>query len=474
MGPGRHLGRAALALLLLAAAACGPGEAPAPRASGGDPDIVLVVVDTLRPDQLPCYGAPTRAAPFLAELAERSLVFEEVWSTSTWTAPATASLFTSTDPERHGVVTGMWAYHELLRRGAELRINRIRRSLETLPQFLATRGYTTFGVSANPNVSAKMGFRRGFEHFQLFVYNGIDNGRAEMVVDQALAWAPELRAARPFFLYLHFMDPHEPYVRNERWIDPDAPPARHPVGDRAAYASEIRYLDEQLRRLADALDLLRDAVVIVVADHGQEFEEHGGLGHGFQLHAELSRVPLIVHLPGEGAPRGRVAGRASVLDVLPTLRALLGAPPSPQDAGLALLRDGQPVAIPARDLFLARVVRGPGGDEVARKRAVGRGEWKLILSEPQGRAALYDLAADPGEQRDLAWARPQLVHELRGAIERHSAAQRGEAPEAVPFQPSASELEALRRLGYADEPDAPRAASEPTPPASPAEAHRRP
>lgn len=444
--------RALLSLLLLLAVGC----AAEPRAD--DPSIVLVVVDTLRPDGLPFYGGE-KPTPFLSALAERSLVFEEVWSTSTWTAPATASIFTSTHPERHGVETGMWAYHNLMQQGMEVRINRIRRSLETIPEFLSAHGYTTFGVSSNPNVSGPMGFRQGFDHFELFVYNGIDNARADMVVDRALAWAPELRSSEPFFLYLHFMDPHEPYVRNEQWIDPHERPTEDPNADRAAYDSEIGFLDAQLGRLFRELDVLDEAIIVVTSDHGQEFREHGGLGHGFTLYSELTRVPLLLHLPGRSAPRGRVAGRASVLDVLPTLRGLLGAPVSPQDAGVALLREGRPVALPERDLFASRVLRAPDG-KLLRKRSVARGDFKLILTGAEARAELYDLGVDPGEQRDLAAARPEVVGELRAALDRHVAALPDRPAEAVrTYRPSDAELDALRRLGYVEEQAGPDAAA---------------
>jgi arylsulfatase A-like enzyme len=439
--------RAFLLLAPLLAAASGGCSRPEAPASGGPRRIVVIVIDTLRADALPFYGADAEAAPFLAELAQRSLVFERAWAASTWTAPSTASIFTARYPNQHGVVLGLRARREEGKVGA-VEINRLPESLETLPVFLRSRGYATYGASANVNVGPVIGFERGFDRFELLRYR--QGYGAAALVDHVLEWKDELLAAPKSFLYLHVMDPHPPYERHARWMPADAPRPERALADRPAYASEIRFVDEALRRLFDELHLVGEAVVFLTADHGQEFEEHGGLGHGFQLYDELTHVPLLLHLPGPDAPRGHVARDVSNLDILPTLRFLLGAPPAPGEAGVSLLPVQDDDGASARPIFAMRT--NDEGSVRADKRAVLRGREKLIVTEPSGRAELYDVVADPGERNDLAGARPERVRALRALLDGQArsaaASQRGAAQA---YLPSREEARLLEELGYAEE-----------------------
>jgi arylsulfatase A-like enzyme len=427
------------------------GCQPEPAAPAEGRNVVLIVIDTLRPDRLPIYGCERQTAPFLDGLASRSLVFLHARSASSWTAPAMASIFTSTYPNQHGVVAGMIVLATRAMQGQKLRINRLPETLETIPIFMERAGYATFGVSANPNVGRGMGFTRGFERFSSIPYTG-SAGTAGEVVDALLEWKQEILRAERFFLYLHLMDPHEPYRRHEEWIAPGALVPHKPMEDLAAYDSEIRYLDNQLRRLFEELDLGRETLVLVTSDHGQEFREHGGLGHGFKLYPELTRVPLILHLPGENAPTGRIGGNVSTLDILPTLRRLLGAPPSSQDVGVALLDPGKPISTPERELFAMRTSHYH--KRILRKRSVLRGSLELIVSEPRGRAELYDLASDPGAHTNLAEAHPAKVRALRAALDaQESAAQSAAHATVGSYEPTQRELEALRTLGYVESDD---------------------
>jgi arylsulfatase A-like enzyme len=424
------------------------GCQPEPTAPAEGRNVVLIVVDTLRPDRLPIYGCERQTAPFLDELASRSLVFLDARSVSSWTAPATASIFTSTYPNQHGIVTGMITFATRAMLGEKLRINRLPEALETIPIFMERAGYATFGVSANPNVGRGMGFTRGFERFSSIPYTG-SAGTAGEVVDALLEWKQDILRAEPFFLYLHLMDPHEPYRRHEAWIAPGTLVPHEPMEDLAAYDSEIRYLDEQLRRLFEELGLGRETLVLVTSDHGQEFREHGGVGHGFKLYPELTRVPLILHLPGDNAPTGRIGGNVSILDILPTLRRLLGAPPSTQDVGVALLDPGKPVSPPERELFAMRTLQRPNA--IRRKRSVLRGNLELIFSEPRGRVELYDLASDPGAHTNLAEAHPAKVRTLRATLDAQESAAKATGHASVgSYEPTQRELDALRTLGYVE------------------------
>lgn len=416
------------------------GCAPTPTWNG---NIVLIVIDTLRADALPFHGAPRENAPFLGSLAADALVFENAWTTSSWTAPAAASLFTSTYPNEHGVQTGIRTFRNQRGASPDIEINRIPESFETIPTFLRSRGYRTFGASANLNVDEAMGFARGFDRFVMTGYTRRTDGRK--LASALLSWRDEILEATPFFLYVHFMDPHVPHHRREDLLPANAaaPPVLG-IEDRDAYDSEVRFVDDLLRRIFESLPL-DGALVIVTSDHGQEFGDHGDFGHGFQLYSELTHVPLLLRHPG--GPAGRVALDVSTIDILPTLRSLVGAPSSPQDRGASLLPGDAPGE--GRAIF---AMRTRARDARQKKRAVMRDGLKLIVTEPERSRELYDLRADPGETQNLAATRAEDVRRLEALLEAQDASRdlsvhrRAEILEASPEL-----VERLEELGYVED-----------------------
>lgn len=409
------------------------------------PNVLVVVVDTLRADHLPFYGYEVNSAPFLAEWAPRSIVFDNAWSTSSWTAPATASLFTGVYPVQHGVHLGIKA-HELLQRGgavqqrggAKVTLDRVPDALETLPEFFRSQGYRTFGVSDNPNVSDAQGFAAGFDRFANFSYAGADR------VNEAIAsWDAERKSAEPWFVYLHYMDPHEPYNARRPWL---RRPATNDVRDvkAAAYDSEIGWVDEHLRAVFEQLGVDDSTLVVFVADHGEEFGDHGGTSHRFKLYSELMRVPFFLYLPGI-APR-RVEADVSLVDLLPTLRSFLALPASEQDAGVDLTQvdsidDG---VEPDRAVFASRTTG------LAWKHAIVRGRYKLIATRPGGNE-LYDLESDPGEQHDLSGELPELLEELLQESNRMRSSARRWEQKSITREVSDEELRRLGELGYVED-----------------------
>ncbi len=434
-----------LVALVFAAGAAGVGC----DSAEWDGNVVLIVIDTLRADRLPFYGCEKDTAPFLDELAADSVLFESAWSTSSWTAPATASIFTGTYPNQHGVVTNLRIERLLEARGAPIELNRIPESFETIPLFLRSQGYRTFGVSSNPNVDSRLGFDRGFDRFAMINYHA--GGDASTLAAKLLEWKSEIAQAERFFLYMHLMDPHGPYVRHEQWIPENERPKKPNRADRGAYDSEIRYADEQIRRLFSELPL-DDALAIVTSDHGQEFKDHGSIGHHFQLYSELTRALLMFRLPG-AEPR-RVGGHVSNVDILPTLRALLGAPTSPRDVGRPLLGGDSPAG--PRDAVFA--MRTELLRDNLEKRAVITGRFKLIRTngaeneEAIEQTELYDLVADPGEMHNLATERPAIRRELEELLVTQArSGDVGAWEKAESFVPSASEIKMLEDLGYVTE-----------------------
>lgn len=411
-----------------------------------DGNVVLVVVDTLRADRLPFYGSDKSTAPFLTELAADSVVFERAWSTSSWTGPATASIFTGTYPNQHGVFTNLRIERLREERDEPIELNRIPGSLETIPQFMHAQGYRTFGVSSNPNIDTRLGFDRGFDRFAMINYH--EGGHASTLANKLLEWKSEIAESDRFFVYVHLMDPHGPYTRHEQWIPAEEPPVKPRRADRGAYDSEIRYADEQLRRLFEELPF-DNALAILTSDHGQEFNDHGDIGHHFQLYSELTQMLMMFRLPGT-APR-RVASNVSGIDIFPTLRALLAQPASPQDVGRPLL-GSEPAAGRSAPVFSMRTELL---HNVLKKRAVVAGKFKLIrtLGGEQGEEVeLYDLAADPRETHNVANELPAKLAELRVLLA-HQAEQTDVAAweKADDFVPTAAEAKMLEDLGYVTE-----------------------
>jgi len=420
----------------LAALVCGVAwgcDRPAPDR----PNVLVVVVDTLRADRLPFYGCDENTAPFLEEWAARSVVFERAWSTSSWTAPASASLFTGVYPLQHGVHLGVKAFQLFQRGGAQLELDRVPDALETLPELFRSLGYRTFGVSDNPNVSEAQGFAAGFDRFENFSYAGADRVNAVLA-----SWQAEIAEAKPWFVYLHYMDPHQPYHARRPWHRPSPAKDRHAVSG-AAYDSEIGWVDAHLREAFERLAVDASTLVVFTADHGEEFGEHGGGGHRFKLYSELTRIPLFLHHPGV-TPR-RVRANVSIVDLLPTLRSLLGLPASEQDAGIdltSLYAAGDELS-EKRTIFASRTTG------MAWKRAVVRGPYKLILTKPGG-TELYDLESDPGEQTNLAGERPALARELlRSSGDFRASARRWDGSRTT-VEVSEEDLRRLEELGYVD------------------------
>ena len=417
----------------------------------GGSNIVVIVIDTLRADRLPFYGHDRDTAPFLAELASESVLFENARSASSWTAPSTASLFTSLHPDQHGVVTGYRITQRIARGDDEFRVNRIPSTVPTLPELFAQAGYRTFAVTDNPNICEAMGFSRGFDRFRNFDYAG---GEAvNLTLDD---WLDEIPGDSPYFLYLHYMDPHSPYEARDPWYeapaddsDPDSRDARL-----ARYDSEISYVDQRIEQVFDWLDLRDDALVVVTSDHGEEFFEHGRWGHAFQLYEELVRVPFLIHGP-IGGPIGarRVQGPVGTIDLLPTLLGLVGLP-APDGiegrdlADVVLSSDAVPP--------LGRAMHALRTEELLRTpkllHAVVRNDLKVIYNTRGKAIEAYDLEQDPAERDNLVNASSAALFAMDQVRTQFEERPRlAERDLSDPIQISAERQEMLKRLGYVEE-----------------------
>ncbi len=436
---------AAWALVAAASAGCRAGSGPAPSPSPSAAaerrtNIVLIVVDTLARDHLPFYGYPKDTAPFLSELARQGVVFERAHSTSTWTAPATASIMTSMYPPQHGVTHGLMATRRLQRQSETVRLSRLPDEAETLAETLLTGGYATFAVTENVNISATLGFQQGFLRFR----NLRKESGADALNQRLFNWARQLRSTRPYFLYLHYLDPHEPYTQRAPWYDASQTGTARLV---SAYDSEISFVDQQLRLAWERLGWERDTLVVVTADHGESFGRQGFSGHGHTLFGEALDVPLLLVFPDRRHAGRRVTERVSHLDLAPTLTDVAGLPRRPQHEGRSLLPLLEGGATPApRTLFAHLQRRQPGGGQLE-LHAVIDGDWKLI-SGPGRPPQLFDLKSDPGERRNLAAAQPARVADLERRWSAFLAGARRIAPQEQETELDAEARERLRALGY--------------------------
>ncbi len=392
-------------------------------ARAGAPNVLVLLVDALRADGLGCYGANPSPSPTLDGLAARGLVFEQAIAQASWTMPSVASILTGLLPQSHGVLGET--------PGSEPPVDDdqggrafLADALDTLAERAADAGITTFGASANPVVSRGANLAQGFETFVEVpaVTGGTSWPHAGAVNRAFLDWLRH-NAGRRFLGYLHYMDVHDPYEPPDA-LRPARPPGiRALVAEgkvakvaaainwhhapvlpdvevaylRALYEASIRAWDGELATLLAGLrtaGVLDNTVVVVTADHGEAFQEHGKLKHCINLYDELLRVPLVV--AGPGVRVDRVAGQVQGIDLLPTVVALLGLPPPPGLPGQNLLGAWQPRPAISETRW-GILPDGQGAELVSLRTA----EWKLIRAPRASRILLYDLAHDPRERADV-------------------------------------------------------------------------
>jgi arylsulfatase A-like enzyme len=459
--------RCAAAFALVFAFGCGEAKPP---------NIVLVSLDTTRADHLGVYGYAKPTSPKLDAFAERAVVYERAYSTSSWTLPTHASIFTGLLPMQHGAQSDPASENRSLSYG----VRPLAESFTTLGELLRDAGYRTGAVVGGPALRRELGIAQGFEYYDdelTSLRDRVHGRRADQVSAAAIAMLEEFGAG-PFFLFVNFFDPHAPYDppapfdrglgkpdekdHKQRLIgrliagDAPEPVARFSedqqewiAGMLEAYDAEIRYMDHHLGKLLDAIAAAPrgdETLVVITSDHGESFGEHFYLSHGAHLYEDNVRVPLLLRFPG-AAEGERVAEQVQTHQLFPTL---LGA------AGLAL-----PEGVDVRGL------EATGGDVLLEVRrsdlnvkffgeffdrdqlAIQVWPYKLVL-RTTGERELFDLASDPAELDDLSEREPERVAELLARLraemaKRPPAYSEGDRPALRP-----ETEEALRALGYID------------------------
>jgi arylsulfatase A-like enzyme len=422
------------------------GLAPG-TARSAPPNLVLVTIDTLRADHLPLYGYFRNTSPNLQSFAADALVFERVVAPMATTLPVHVSLFTSTYPARHGVLSNFRHFRRPFVGGD---------SLATVAQQLGGAGYATAAFTSASPLAPETGIDAGFQTYSAPPLSLTDEGsvhwRGDRVTDAALAWLADARP--PFFLWLHLFDPHKPYsppaeydrfrdeaALRERLRERNVAPLLHAkvVDMTNRYDGEILFADAQVGRLLNALrarELFDDSVVVVTSDHGEGLMEHGVPAHGRLFNEELF-VPLLMRWPG--SPAGRVAHTVSLIDVLPTLRAQTELPLD--DAGY----DG--VDALARERVSALAQRNVSQRERLRTYALVDRRWKYwhLNDAPD---QLYDLEADPFETRNVIGEHSAIANAMRGELQRLVREGRRRPGLEVSPQVSDERKRDLEALGY--------------------------
>ncbi|MGE5232692.1 MAG: sulfatase [Acidobacteriota bacterium] len=446
--------RLGLALALPVLAGCGAGRVSAPPPPARRPNVILITVDTLRRDHLSCYGYARHTSPNIDRLAARGLRFDDAYSQAPWTTPSIGALLTSRYPTELGI-------HDAPDRLADRFI--------TLAEMLRGAGYRTGAVISHFFIDSEWNFQQGFESFDQSNVLGHRGISSPGVTRQALAFA-RAHAGEPFFLWAHYFDPHYDYLEHPGFRFGDAAGYHGPINSQLQYTelvrllptltdrdrqrlldlydSEIAFTDHSIGRLLDGLRKLRllgDSLVVLTADHGEEFLDHQGVGHGGTLYNEVIHVPLIIKLPGPQAPHGVVRDPAGLIDVYPTIAAALGIVPGEMLRGQSLL--AQRPAERASEIIWSETDWG-------KLRAVIDDRTKLILNLENGSKQLFYLPTDPAERHNLIagmGGRPllqqefaRLDHRLRGEL-----AEISRAAIVAPHARLPDELQAqLRALGY--------------------------
>ncbi|MEA3403199.1 MAG: sulfatase [Armatimonadota bacterium] len=468
-------------------AAIGQGHAAVAAGHRSRPNVILISVDTLRPDFVGYNGGPART-PNLDALAERSYIFDNAYSVAPWTRPSFASLFSSMYPSEMGVArargyTGFGTNtipYEWLEKP------------HLLAELLHSAGYDTSAVVTNANLTGSANADQGFDDFyHCSHFEG--TSRASMLAVRRMLeglWSPRPRKEaylaleraervcsaarrsilsarqRPLLFWVHCMDPHQPYdpptlpddrkalVRDLGATAGGRSDASPMERDRfvAAYTAEIEYWDRWFRQVVTALDqqdLLDESVIIVWSDHGEEFWEHGGWEHGHTLFDEVVKVPMLIHLPGQSVSR-RVSDSVSLLDVAPTILDLCDVPLSEDMRGRSLVPLMQPdeAEVGPMSVFLEGCCYG------GIRKGLLRDHHKLIYDVYQDQFSLYDLEADPGEQHNI-YAMPQargniaeMERDLRQWTEQSLAMMEAHVAEGGAADVSPEIRQQLKDMGY--------------------------
>jgi arylsulfatase A-like enzyme len=440
---------AAAILLGTAGCRCQPSGAP-PQVSPSEarsPNVLLIVVDTLRADRLGIYGHNRATSPNLDAFAAKAMVYEQAYSQAPWTTPSIGSLLTGRYPSQLGIHKGRSSLSKRER---------------LLSELLGSKGFQTGAAISHSYCGSAWRFNQGFDSFDESNVLGHSAITSTGVTDKSIEFIDQTDPAKPYFLFAHYFDPHFAYVEHESHSFGQGASYKGPVKSdmrvqalRKAsqrlnqsdvdelfrlYDSEIAFTDSQIGRLLSHLEQrgdLENTVVVFTADHGEEFLDHGRWGHTTRLYDEVIRVPLFIRFPD--GTMGRESQPVALIDVVPTILGALGIRAPRQLEGIDL----------AKPLDADRVVfseTSKGAELIA---AI-RGNHKLILPKDPKKAELYNLETDRLETTNIAAHHPAIVLEFLDAITPWKSGNRATGELGSEVKLSEDEVLQLEALGYVD------------------------
>jgi len=458
------------------------------------PNIILITLDTVRADHLSCYGYHKQTTPHLDAFAQESAVFKNAYAPSPWTLPSHASIFTGMYSAGHGADKDWDILHSNWPR--KLETHHV-----TLAEILAEQGYQTAGIIASHVIHSSTGLAQGFarydeelisvlyelEHFSLYKLIGrwvfLDEiagrwgicgyRRSHQVNARVFSWL-EQHNQSPFFLFIHYFDPHLPYIPPERYYrlfrEDETVRGIQSEGNKrelvAKYDGELAYLDHNLGKFFTRLkecNLYDNSMIIITSDHGEFFGEHDMWIHGYEIYEEVLRVPLIIKYPVSFPQHGAYEQRVSLVDIMPTLLHFLGLPLPHGCQGTDLFKERSRVMAEVYrskyteiyDLFIDRYVK----DERFRKegrlarqlKALYLDNYKYIKEYPaelQGRDELYDIENDPQELYNVIETMPERAKEMEMLLTEWLKVDEHHGAQPQPAILDKATEEGLRSLGY--------------------------
>jgi len=448
-----------LALLLLFVGGCSNEDV-----SKTDFNIVLITIDALRADHLSCYGYHRNTSPNIDKIAEKGIVFNNVISPSSWTTPSMVSLFTSVYPINHGIIKGF-------AKGREIHNQKVfSDDIITLAELLKANGYETFGAASNLHLSEKFGFARGFDNYKCLPWQ-----TAPQVNRVVYSWESQIKNSGKFFLWIHYFDPHHPLTPRTPWIEHytsheltqqlnlsnkssdyiqlNIPRLRKEALSNlvALYDSDINYVDLHIGELIKNFELEENTLIIITADHGEEFFEHGQFGHGKNLFQETINIPLIIKLPHHDK-KETIDEYVNLVDIMPTIIDILNINPPEQLLGKSVL-EKQGLFFRLMQILTNREIDNYGFAELDRKevlKAILTPEWKYIYNYKNKTGQLYNIKLDPHELNNLADKKTKECTKLKGQLLSWVASSKTYPVKSQLFEISQEEKEKLEAMGYLD------------------------
>jgi arylsulfatase A-like enzyme len=445
------------------------------------PHVVLIVLDTARADFFSSYGFPDKTTPVFDRLASEGTRYSSAFSTSFWTLPGHASLFTGLYPSEAGATS---------------ETNRLPGEVSTIAELLREAGYRTLGSASNPWLTEERGFHQGFEDFREVWREDPDRARfavEEIGVEDAVDWIEEsARGENPFFLFLNFNSPHMPYTPPpdllSRFVSPDrsraqvrrlmevAGPWKFLAGElslnegdfealREMYAGEIAVTDRYVDAIVEALEkegILDDTLLIVTSDHGENIGDHGMIDHALSMYDTTVRVPLVIRYPERFEAGAVVDDLVSLVDVVPTIldaSELIDESNRERVEHRSLCsnrRERRPFVVAENDRpvnavrLLSEMFPGFDTTSIDRPLRMIRTDRHKLIWPIGGEPEVYDLERDPNEKIDITGVHPELEEVLTEQLRQWmSTVESG--PSTRPLESLDEEaLERLRSLGYVE------------------------